>query len=89
MARIEIPGDVSRSITLVTITHGRRIEMDITVSVLADDRLDALALTTGVPKGEHVRRAISDYIAKQEGFNPDNDTRDRPYWYYLPKTPTT
>jgi hypothetical protein len=51
-------------------TSGKIARTTVFLTEVLNDNLDALALTTGVPKGEHVRRAISDYIGKQEGFNP-------------------
>jgi len=69
--------------------HTPRADRNDIEIVLPDglaDNLDALALKTGVPKGEHVRRAIADYIAKQDGFG--SGRKDR-LLYHLPTTSTT
>jgi hypothetical protein len=58
-------------------TGGKVARTTIFLTEVLNDNLDALALTTGVPKGEHVRRAITDYIGKQEGFNPHKKPKVR------------
>jgi len=44
--------------------------LDVMVSEILNENLDALAMGTGIHRGEHVRRAIAQYI-EMHGFDPN------------------
>lgn len=54
----------------LNLSASRVRRLDVMLTEILNENLDALAMGTGVQRGEHVRRAIAEYI-KKHGFDPN------------------